>query len=493
MSWTLLHVSNFHIGADAQRGNPLSQAFYREYISSFGETLRQTSLGDVQAIIATGDFVERGQAESFTHAANVLDRLADELGVPLDRVVVCPGNHDVDREIDQWNPERARFAFGRFSERYGNRSSLCSQHDFAFHTPDETLSCIAIDSTFGSSRGRPRQWTLDFIGRVGYVVEKHCGKGLLVIATHYPILPGPLRVDDTDYFERHFSPSGAPLLELVQRARPDLPTLILTGDCHFPFTHREDSLLQVSTSGFGGDLPGRYIGSECEARLICVDSSTVTFKSARCVFRESAHALGVGRWVMLPWHHHTDTVPIEDPEASFTDSVVEMPRTDRLHATSASDSALAESHACSRKTHGTQSPAPRVFISYSHSDKRVVERLRRYLQDHNIEVWIDEVELSFGDPMIESLRMAIDSVDAVIAVLSTASVGSRWVLEELELAMTRQVNDREFVVVPVVIEDCHLPGFLASRFYADFTTKHLRRKNRPKLLEAIRERSRGQQ
>ncbi len=83
--------------------------------------------------------------------------------------------------------------------------------------------------------------------------------------------------------------------------------------------------------------------------------------------------------------------------------------------------------------------------------------------------WIDEAELFIGDSLIEKISQAIDQVDYLAAILSPRSVGSSWVRQELEQAMTNQLDIGTVRVLPLLLEKCDLPGFLRGKLYADFT------------------------
>ncbi len=130
---------------------------------------------------------------------------------------------------------------------------------------------------------------------------------------------------------------------------------------------------------------------------------------------------------------------------------------------------------------------PSVFLSHSHADKTFVRSLARRLEEHGLTVWVDEVGLRVGDSLIERLRSAIDKADFLLAVLSPSSIKSRWVREELDLAMTRQIAGRRVRVLPLLKGRCKLPGFLAGKLFADFTTPYRRNRNFPVLVQSIYE------
>jgi hypothetical protein len=128
---------------------------------------------------------------------------------------------------------------------------------------------------------------------------------------------------------------------------------------------------------------------------------------------------------------------------------------------------------------------PTVFLSHSHADKAFVRSLAKKLGEHGIDYWLDEAEIRTGESLIQRLSDAVADVDYVLAVLSPASVRSRWVREELQQAMTRQIKGRRFRVLPVVKATCKLPAYLEGRLYRDFSSPYRRRQNTPVLIRDI--------
>lgn len=110
-----------------------------------------------------------------------------------------------------------------------------------------------------------------------------------------------------------------------------------------------------------------------------------------------------------------------------------------------------------------------VFISHNSADKPFVRRLAASLRSFGITSWIDEAELNFGDSLIQSISSAIQSIDVVLAVISSHSVSSAWVSKELSLAMTKEITLSQVVVIPIIIDKCDIPFYLRDKLYADFT------------------------
>jgi len=110
-----------------------------------------------------------------------------------------------------------------------------------------------------------------------------------------------------------------------------------------------------------------------------------------------------------------------------------------------------------------------VFLSHSSKDKFFARKLAETLSSYGMQVWIDEAELKIGDSLVSKISAAIDKADFVAAILSHNSVRSKWVTKELQLAMTQEIEGRRVKVLPILIERCEVPEFLADKVYADFT------------------------
>jgi hypothetical protein len=111
---------------------------------------------------------------------------------------------------------------------------------------------------------------------------------------------------------------------------------------------------------------------------------------------------------------------------------------------------------------------PGIFLSHSHHDKPFVRRLAQDLVNSGARVWLDEAEMLLGDSLIEKIREGIDAMDYVGAVISRHSVASVWVQRELDVAMNQEIQGRRVKVLPLLLDDCALPGFLLGKLFADF-------------------------
>ena len=73
---------------------------------------------------------------------------------------------------------------------------------------------------------------------------------------------------------------------------------------------------------------------------------------------------------------------------------------------------------------------PRVFISYSHSDATFATRLANALPPLGLEPWIDQGGIHGGARWSSSIQQALDDREALILVLTPASMASGNVEDE---------------------------------------------------------------
>lgn len=110
-----------------------------------------------------------------------------------------------------------------------------------------------------------------------------------------------------------------------------------------------------------------------------------------------------------------------------------------------------------------------IFISHNHQDKPFVNKLAKELSSYGITSWVDESEIHYGESLVKKISETIEQIDCVIAVISSNSVNSNWVRQELDWAMTKEIKNQRVVVIPIIIEKIDIPFFLSSKYYADFT------------------------
>lgn len=115
-----------------------------------------------------------------------------------------------------------------------------------------------------------------------------------------------------------------------------------------------------------------------------------------------------------------------------------------------------------------------VFISYSHKDVSVVERLEERLLSSRVSVWRDKRRRSPGAIISKSLREAIARHDRVVLICSEDSFSSGWVRDEVAFALERErETGRLGILIPAFVDESaskwtnRETGLFADRFGID--------------------------
>jgi hypothetical protein len=81
--------------------------------------------------------------------------------------------------------------------------------------------------------------------------------------------------------------------------------------------------------------------------------------------------------------------------------------------------------------------------------------------------------LRAGDSLIQSIATAIHEMEFVVALITDASVDSRWCQHEIRLAMTSGLNREGVKVLPVRVGEVPIPGELEDTFCAPLNPSDL--------------------
>jgi hypothetical protein len=128
---------------------------------------------------------------------------------------------------------------------------------------------------------------------------------------------------------------------------------------------------------------------------------------------------------------------------------------------------------------------PSVFLSHNSADKPFVRRLAKRLAESGIIVWLDEAQLHVGDSLIHKISEAIRDIDFIAVIISANSIKSPWVQKEIGLAVTKEIQSRSAMVLPIRIDDCEVPASLIDKVYLDFRRPRQFERQCKALLETM--------
>ena len=110
----------------------------------------------------------------------------------------------------------------------------------------------------------------------------------------------------------------------------------------------------------------------------------------------------------------------------------------------------------------------KFFLSHSSKDKDFVRKVAEDLFINGYEVWFDEWELDWGDSLFEKIEEGIKESNFLIIVISSNSIKSRWVNNELKAALSNENESNTPFILPILYDDCEVPLFLKDKIYIDF-------------------------
>lgn len=118
-----------------------------------------------------------------------------------------------------------------------------------------------------------------------------------------------------------------------------------------------------------------------------------------------------------------------------------------------------------------------VFISYSHADAHFADSLSAALSGFGLNVWKDDKDIAIGGNILKSIYDGIRTASHFCCIISTSSVRSAWVEEELSFAKVRQLDDRHLQIVPILIDQVEIPDYLKAYLCAHLEGRDLTLKN----------------
>ena len=106
----------------------------------------------------------------------------------------------------------------------------------------------------------------------------------------------------------------------------------------------------------------------------------------------------------------------------------------------------------------------KIFISYSRKDESFARQLATLLAEAGAEIWLDVDDIPAGVKWNNAIQEGLDSADALLLVVSAASIASRNVEDEW-----MYFHSHNKTIIPVVLEKVNLPFQLNSIQWVDFS------------------------
>ena len=108
-----------------------------------------------------------------------------------------------------------------------------------------------------------------------------------------------------------------------------------------------------------------------------------------------------------------------------------------------------------------------IFLIHSSLDNDFTDKLHGLLEQAGFNVWYDEKKMISNSHILSDLPKYIGDSEAFIVILSRNSCSSSWVQDEYGYARGLYDKKELKVIIPVVIDDCDIPGFYNNYKWID--------------------------
>ncbi len=131
-----------------------------------------------------------------------------------------------------------------------------------------------------------------------------------------------------------------------------------------------------------------------------------------------------------------------------------------------------------------------VFISYNSNDISKAKIIVDDISKSGLKVWFDRYRIDPGERIREKINYGITHSSTVLLIASKSSLQSRWVLNELDAAMLREINESRRILLPLLIGNINLkdlPADIQGKNFIDlrYNFKQKYEKNRSILISAL--------
>lgn len=134
-----------------------------------------------------------------------------------------------------------------------------------------------------------------------------------------------------------------------------------------------------------------------------------------------------------------------------------------------------------------------VFISYSHQDKEIVDKLYDAMKEQGVKVHLDRHDFTSGS-LEKNITRAIHTNNQVVVVLSRDSLASDWVWDEIATTLEKEKElDKDFLFPVRVDDSCfkdvnnkrRLMRMIRERLILDFSDLSTFEENLRKLITGM--------
>lgn len=296
----ILHITDLHLNDFEGTTEHLRKKYFEEYIDNLVEKISE----NVDYLIITGDFIDKGKIENFEHVTEIINYICDKLKIDISNVCCNIGNHDY-----KWKEEDGDFSksvefrtpYNKFIEPYKGEVVFESDRCFLKKLGTENIFYISIDSTLKSVKGKPGTITSEEIDIIiSDVLKKHLDENsILLIGCHFPIISDEgnfLASEEENWHENHVWIKGTALRERISNLKT-LHTVWFQGDVHAGQQKDIDNSTYILTGRFGGPIETiSEFPRQCKLLKLDTESKLKSIYTYSFNFKTHTPSANIGNW-----------------------------------------------------------------------------------------------------------------------------------------------------------------------------------------------------
>ena len=110
-----------------------------------------------------------------------------------------------------------------------------------------------------------------------------------------------------------------------------------------------------------------------------------------------------------------------------------------------------------------------IFISYSWENQKEAEEINSLINNIGLKTFLDKKDIAAGEYISFAVSEALDNSKLYLFLISEQSVDSFWCKGELSQALDIEKNRKETFIIPVLINECKIPGLIRNKKYINYT------------------------
>lgn len=254
----VLHITDLHLNNFEGDEEFLRKGFYREYIDRlFTSITTETEISQIDCIIISGDFIDKGKIENFEHVISIIDYLCLKFSINKNRVHMSIGNHDYKwKELENIDNEKENILkknFKDFRNYYISQFEI-DDENYSISKIDDNTIFLSLDSTWNSLDGSPGETSVKIIDSLVYDLRNITTQNTtLLIGCHFPIISFSdnfLASEEPDWHKNHVWIKANSLHDRLKRL--DVYNIVwFHGDVHAGDARNIDKETFILTSKFG--------------------------------------------------------------------------------------------------------------------------------------------------------------------------------------------------------------------------------------------------